>query len=53
MAHPDQVFIFVSRTGIDVYTNTGEMTWQGLGGDAKAIGKGRELREFDRILFLY
>lgn len=43
MAYTGQVFVFISRASIDVYTDAREMTRQGLGSDSDAIREGREL----------
>jgi hypothetical protein len=50
MAHTGKVFVFVSRTSIDVHTNAREMTGQGLCRDTHTIGKGGDLIEFYRVL---
>lgn len=50
MADPGEVFILVSRSGIDVDTDTRKMTRQSFCGNSDAIGKGSDLIKLGRIL---
>lgn len=50
MADPGEVFVFVSRTSIDVDANTRKMARQSFCSNSDAIGKGSDLIELRRIL---
>lgn len=39
MAYASQPIILISRAGVDIYTQAGKVTWQGLSGYSDAIRK--------------
>jgi hypothetical protein len=52
VAHSAQRIVFVSRAGVDIDTDTGEVTGQSFGRDAYAIGESRDLVKLDWVLRL-
>lgn len=52
MTDSAQIFVLISRSGIDIHADAREMPGQGFGGYAEAIGKSGDLVEFGRI-FLF
>lgn len=47
-----QVLVLISRAGVDVNSNAGEMAWESFSGDADAVRKGGYLIEFCWVLCL-
>lgn len=50
VAHASQRIVLVSRPGVDVNANTGEVPWQGFGRNADTIGERGDLVEFGGVL---
>ena len=52
MGYAAEVLVLISGAGVDVNSNTGEVSWKSFGGDANAVWKCSYFIEFRWVLDL-